>query len=151
MLFYFSVSSTGLFLCSCSLDNTLTNAPMPQFMTVSSTGHTGISSLDSAQLGLLLWFSLSINEFSLSIDRFSLSTLLLVLLCFFSYLIIWMASLHPWNLITTFKVNLDKMLVSLIVLSFDHQNHSKWPKWGHVRYRMHVIQIEQADCTSRGC
>ena len=28
--------------------------------------------------------------------------------------------LYPWDL--------------KIVLSLDHQNHSKWPKWGHVRY-----------------
>jgi len=24
----------------------------------------------------------------------------------------------------------------MIMLSIDHQNHSKWPKWGHVRYNL---------------
>ena len=32
------------------------------------------------------------------------------------------------------NVRLTKPLVSLIVLSYDHQNHSKWHKWCHVRY-----------------
>ena len=34
----------------------------------------------------------------------------------------------------TYKYNLANSLVPLIVLSLDHQNHSKWPKWGHVHY-----------------
>ena len=33
------------------------------------------------------------------------------------------------------NVLLTKPLVPLIALSFDHQNHSKWHKWCHVRYR----------------
>ena len=32
------------------------------------------------------------------------------------------------------NVHLTKVLVPLIVLSYDHQNHSKWHKWCHVRY-----------------
>ena len=32
------------------------------------------------------------------------------------------------------NVHLIKPLVSLIALWFDHQNHSKWHKWCHVRY-----------------
>jgi len=32
------------------------------------------------------------------------------------------------------NVHLIKALVPLIALSFDHQNHSKWHKWCHVRY-----------------
>ena len=32
------------------------------------------------------------------------------------------------------NVHLTKPLVSLIALSFDHQNHSKWQKWCHDRY-----------------
>ena len=32
------------------------------------------------------------------------------------------------------NVHLTKQLVSLIALSYDHQNHSKWHKWCHVRY-----------------
>ena len=31
-------------------------------------------------------------------------------------------------------VILTIILVPLIALSFDHKNHSKWPKWDHVRY-----------------
>ena len=31
-------------------------------------------------------------------------------------------------------VHLTKPLVPLIALSYDHQNHSKWHKWWHVRY-----------------
>ena len=33
------------------------------------------------------------------------------------------------------NVHLTKPLVPLIALSFDHQNHSKWHKWFHVRYK----------------
>jgi len=33
------------------------------------------------------------------------------------------------------NVLLTKSLVPLIVWSFDHQNHLKWHKWCHVRYR----------------
>ena len=25
----------------------------------------------------------------------------------------------------------------MVMLSIDHQNHSKWPKWGHVRYKLY--------------
>ena len=32
------------------------------------------------------------------------------------------------------NVHLIKPLVSLIALSYDHQNHPKWHKWCHVRY-----------------
>ena len=32
------------------------------------------------------------------------------------------------------NVHLTKPLVSLFVLSYDHQNHSKWHKWCHVHY-----------------
>ena len=32
------------------------------------------------------------------------------------------------------NVHSIKLLVSLIVLSYDPQNHSKWHKWCHVRY-----------------
>ena len=32
------------------------------------------------------------------------------------------------------NVHSTKPLVPLIALSFDHQNHSKWHKWCHVRY-----------------
>ena len=34
------------------------------------------------------------------------------------------------------NVLLTKPLVTLIALSFDHQNHSKWHKWCHVRYNL---------------
>ena len=33
------------------------------------------------------------------------------------------------------NVHLIIPLVPLIALSFDHQNHSKWHKWCHVRYK----------------
>ena len=32
------------------------------------------------------------------------------------------------------NVHLTKPIFPLIVLSYDHQNHSKWHKWCHVRY-----------------
>jgi hypothetical protein len=34
----------------------------------------------------------------------------------------------------SYKYDLTDLLVPLTVLSFDHQNHSKWPKWSYVRY-----------------
>ena len=34
------------------------------------------------------------------------------------------------------NVHLTKPLVPLIVSSYDHQNHSKWHKWCHVRYNL---------------
>jgi len=34
------------------------------------------------------------------------------------------------------NVHLTKQLVPLIALSYDHQNHSKWHKWCHVRYNL---------------
>ena len=36
------------------------------------------------------------------------------------------------------NVHLTKPLVPLIVLLFDHQNHSKWHKWCHVRYKVTI-------------
>ena len=38
----------------------------------------------------------------------------------------------------SYKYDLVNSLVSLIALSHDHQNHSKWPKWGHVRYTVYI-------------
>jgi len=35
-----------------------------------------------------------------------------------------------------YKYDLANLLVPLIALSLDHQNHSKWPKWGHIRYTL---------------
>ena len=35
------------------------------------------------------------------------------------------------------NVHSTKPLVPLIALSYDHQNHSKWHKWCHVRYTNH--------------
>ena len=40
--------------------------------------------------------------------------------------------------------NQTRPLVPLIALSYNHQNHSKWHKWCHVRYKGHAIR-----CTSR--
>ena len=36
------------------------------------------------------------------------------------------------------NIHLTKVLVSLIVLSYDHQNHSKWHEWCHVHYRLNA-------------
>ena len=36
----------------------------------------------------------------------------------------------------SYKYDLANSLVSLIALSLDHQNHSEWPKCGHVRYTL---------------
>ena len=46
---------------------------------------------------------------------------------------IWFG-LHPRDLKKLYKYDLANSLVTLIALSLDHQNHSKWPKWGYVRY-----------------
>jgi len=40
------------------------------------------------------------------------------------------------------NVLLTKPLVPLIALSFDHQNHSKWHKWCHVRYNLPFLVID---------
>ena len=37
------------------------------------------------------------------------------------------------------NVHLTIPLVPLIALSFDHQNHSKWHKWCHVRYNLSLF------------
>ena len=37
-------------------------------------------------------------------------------------------------MLTAYTYDLANSLVPLIALSHNHQNHSKWPKWGHVRY-----------------
>ena len=44
---------------------------------------------------------------------------------------IWTLSKGPKK---SYKYDLANSLVPLIVLLHDHQNHSKWPKWGHIRY-----------------
>ena len=38
------------------------------------------------------------------------------------------------------KVHLTKVLIPLIALSIDHQNHSKWHTWCHVRYTDKLIK-----------
>ena len=40
------------------------------------------------------------------------------------------------------NVHLTKPLVPLIALSFDHQNHSKWHKWCHVRFNLPFLVID---------
>ena len=47
--------------------------------------------------------------------------------------ITWTLSKGPKE---SYKYDLVNSLVPLIALSHDHQNHSKWPKWGHVCYTM---------------
>ena len=37
------------------------------------------------------------------------------------------------------NVYLTKQLILLIALSFDHQNHSKWHEWCHVRYNVFTM------------
>ena len=34
----------------------------------------------------------------------------------------------------SYKYDLTNLLVPLIMLSLNHQNHKQWPKWGHVPY-----------------
>ena len=34
----------------------------------------------------------------------------------------------------SYKCDLTNLLVPLIMLSLNHQNHKQWPKWGHVPY-----------------
>ena len=58
---------------------------------------------------------------------------------------VWMSSKGPKK---SYKYDLANLLVPLIALSFDHQNHSKWPKWGHVRYgARYMLQINR--CTDQ--
>jgi len=46
---------------------------------------------------------------------------------------VWTLSKRPKK---SYKYDLANLLVSLIAFVTDHQNHhSKWPKWGHIRYR----------------
>ena len=40
------------------------------------------------------------------------------------------------------NVHLTKTLIPLIVLSLDHQNHSKWHKRCHVRYNLPILVID---------
>ena len=44
------------------------------------------------------------------------------------------------------NVHSIKPLVPLIALSFDHQNHSKWHKWCHVRYTNKFHDLLKNDC-----
>ena len=51
------------------------------------------------------------------------------------------------------NVLLTKPLVPLIALSFDHQNHSKWHKWCHVRYRVALeafLALAEVSCALDG-
>ena len=41
----------------------------------------------------------------------------------------------------SYKYDLANSLVMLIALSLDHQNHSKWLKWGHIRYNVSSIGV----------
>jgi hypothetical protein len=54
---------------------------------------------------------------------------------------IWTPSKGPKK---SYKYDLINSLVPLIVLSHDHQNHSKWPKWSHVRYKLGLQYIDHA-------
>ena len=36
----------------------------------------------------------------------------------------------------SYKCDLTNLLVPLIMLSLNHQNHKQWPKWGHVPYNL---------------
>ena len=72
------------------------------------------------------------------------SSFLWVLSSFFILLGLFTSSLGSRN------VHLIKALVPLIALSFDHQNHSKWHKWCHVRYtRLHFLDFGGGDCRLR--
>ena len=51
---------------------------------------------------------------------------------------VWTLSKGPKE---SYKYDLANSLVPLITLSLDHQNHSEWPKWGHVRYSLR-LQIQ---------
>jgi len=51
---------------------------------------------------------------------------------------VWTSSKGPKE---SYKCDLANLLVSLIALSYDHQNHSKWPKWGHVRYSRYGLTM----------
>jgi len=50
---------------------------------------------------------------------------------------VWTPSRDPKK---SYKYDLANSLVPLIALSLDHQNHSKWPKWYHVRYIVLVAE-----------
>jgi len=58
------------------------------------------------------------------------SVFLWVLFLCFALLGLFTSSLGSRN------IHLTIQLVPLIALSFDHQNHSKWHKWCHVRYNI---------------
>ena len=62
-------------------------------------------------------------------QKSSNSAFLWVLSSSFALLELFTSSLlGPW------RIHLTKSLDPLIALSFDHQNHKKCPKWGHVCY-----------------
>ena len=50
----------------------------------------------------------------------------------------WTSSKGPRK---SYKYDLTNSLVPLIALSLDHQNHSKWLKWGHVRYNVSSVGV----------
>ena len=50
----------------------------------------------------------------------------------------WTSSKGPRK---SYKYDLTNSLVPLIALSLDHQNHSKWLKWGNVRYNVSSVGV----------
>ena len=60
------------------------------------------------------------------------SAFLWVLSSCFALLILFTIFLGPR------KIHLTNLLVSLITLSYNHQNHKQWTKWGHVPYNTHA-------------
>ena len=60
----------------------------------------------------------------------SISAFLWVLSSYFALHDLFTPSMGSINVLLTIP------LVTLIALSFDHQNHSKWHKWCHVRYNL---------------
>ena len=42
----------------------------------------------------------------------------------------------------SYKCDLTNLLVTLIMLSLNHQNHKQWPKWGHVPYNLPFLVID---------
>ena len=47
----------------------------------------------------------------------------------------------------SYKCDLTNLLVPLIMLSLNHQNHKQWPKWGHVPYKGTTYFINACTCT----
>ena len=124
-----------------SLEHSTLNAPMPLltpsvhpvlhfFLHLISRGAQTCAKARASDLPIIIGCTDAKASVLLVLLNSSNSAFLWVLSSCFALYGLFTSSLGSRN------VHLTKPLVQLITLSYDHQNHSKWYKWCHVRYNL---------------